>query len=131
MDKDIFAKWAEGLTQDLETDHSLTVEFSNDKGVAKTVKVCPQRVGLDFFVARLFEGEYSLGEFRIVILEEAPAEHLGSYELTVIPNETAERHYATHEAPINSEEDFANFVAGFHDAIKKWKEDQQPQKELK
>lgn len=124
MDKVLFAKWCEGLTQEPVVDHSLTVEFSTEKGTAKTVKVCPQRVGLDFFVARLFEGEFSLGEFRIVILEEAPAEHLGSYELTVIPNETAERHYATHEAPINSEADFANFVAGFHNAIKNWKESQ-------
>jgi len=130
MDKDIFAKWAEGLTQEPATDHSLTVEFSTHKGAAKTVKVCPQRVGLDFFVARLFEGEFSLGEFRIVLLEEAPAEHLGSYELTVIPNETAERHYRTNEAPISSEEDFANFVKGFHESIKKWNEAQQPQKEL-
>jgi hypothetical protein len=126
VDKELFAKWREGLTEGApSSDHSLLVNFSNDKGVAKSVSVLPTRVGPNIFGARLKEGDYYVGDFELIVLEDALPEHLGSYSLTVIPNnEAAHLYYEHNEHPITGDQDFANFVEGFHNAIKNWKESQ-------
>lgn len=129
---ELFEEWSKGLTEGSpSTDHALSVSFLNDKGVVKTLRVLPTRVGANLFGARLTEGGYCVGDFELIVREHAPPEHLGSYTLTVDPNdEVSRRHYEDNESPINGDKDFENFVTGFHLAIKNWAESQQSNKEL-
>lgn len=122
----LFEEWSKGLTENTPAvDHALLISFLNDKGVTKNLRALPTRVGPGVFAARLTEDEYYVGDFELLVLEDAPEGRLGSYNLTIVPNNEAARiHYEKNEFPIMNDADFESFVAGFHAAIKTWNEAQ-------
>lgn len=128
MVKDLFEEWSKNFfVEPLKPaiDHRLTVKFSNDKGVEKTIQVLPTKSGAGIFGAQLTEDEYYVGDFELLVLEDAPEDRLGSYTLSIVPNNEAARiHYEKNEFPIMTDVDFENFVNSFHAAIKTWKEAQ-------